>query len=542
MLREIYCEAFHQKRVLFNNGLNVILGTTSGTNSIGKSTFMLIIDYVFGGTTYSSSEDIIKNVKDHRICWTFEFAGIKHYFARRLLEARQVEQCNSKYEAISTLTTGEYCNWLSEQTCMEIEGLSFREAVGRYIRAYGKENCSEKKPLHSHPKEKDIDASFALLKLFDMYSPVAALQNRAEQSDEAYKAYTKAQELNFIAKIGKRQYDHNTKEIGRIQDELNKMAYGLEQNLLDVDAAASEEAIALKQQLSRTKRYRSSLLNHIATIDENLGYSFSLSSDSYKELERFFPNANLVALEEVEAFHRRIADIFKKELNEERTRLNREIDSYNSIIASFEQQIMQLVHEPRLSRIILQKHAEGLRKLDRLQKENKAYEKTVELKVQRNDDKRRFDDIKIKQFGILADKVNREMRRINDIIYSGLFNPPTLAFGDNTYRFFTENDTGTGIAYKGLVVFDLAVLNLTRLPILVHDSVVLKQISDEAIESIMEQYIASGKQVVIALDKQDSYSPKTTKTLDENAVLRLSSNGGELFGKSWGQNTDSITQ
>ena len=86
-----------------------------------------------------------------------------------------------------------------------------------------------------------------------------------------------------------------------------------------------------------------------------------------------------------------------------------------------------------------------------------------------------------------------------------------------------------------MVVFDLAVLNLTHLPILVHDSVVLKQISDEAIEKIMELYSASGKQVIIALDKQDSYSPKTTQMLEESAVLKLASGGAELFGRFWGK-------
>ena len=70
--------------------------------------------------------------------------------------------------------------------------------------------------------------------------------------------------------------------------------------------------------------------------------------------------------------------------------------------------------------------------------------------------------------------------------------------------------------------------------LLVHDSVVLKQISDDAIEKIIELYSSCGKQVIIALDKQDSYSEKTSRLLGESAVLRLSSNGQELFGRSWG--------
>lgn len=62
MLSEIYCEKFHQKRITFHKGLNVVLGTSKADNSIGKSSLMLIIDFAFGGTTYSRSSDILKNV------------------------------------------------------------------------------------------------------------------------------------------------------------------------------------------------------------------------------------------------------------------------------------------------------------------------------------------------------------------------------------------------------------------------------------------------------------------------------------------------
>lgn len=127
------------------------------------------------------------------------------------------------------------------------------------------------------------------------------------------------------------------------------------------------------------------------------------------------------------------------------------------------------------------------------------------------------------------------MSRINDAIYKGSYNAPVLDFSGTGYVFFTPDDTGTGIAYKGLVVFDLAVLNLAKLPVLVHDSVILKQISDEAIERIIGLYSSCGKQVIIALDKQDSYSKKTTELLNSCAVLKLAhGNNQELFGKSWG--------
>ena len=73
MLREIYCEEFHQKKIEFSDGLNVVLGTNTADNSIGKSTFMLVVDFVFGGSTYAKSTDILNNVDPHNICFKFEY-------------------------------------------------------------------------------------------------------------------------------------------------------------------------------------------------------------------------------------------------------------------------------------------------------------------------------------------------------------------------------------------------------------------------------------------------------------------------------------
>ena len=90
-----------------------------------------------------------------------------------------------------------------------------------------------------------------------------------------------------------------------------------------------------------------------------------------------------------------------------------------------------------------------------------------------------------------------------------------------------------GIAYKGLVIFDLSVLELTKLPVLVHDSIIFKNISDEAIQKIIELYSNSGKQIIIAFDKQKSYGEKTYNLLEKSSVLKLSDNGKQLFGFSW---------
>ena len=64
MLAEIRCSSFadcgtERPPVILNESLNVILGSSGGSNSIGKSTFLLIVDFAFGGKQYSSCKDVI---------------------------------------------------------------------------------------------------------------------------------------------------------------------------------------------------------------------------------------------------------------------------------------------------------------------------------------------------------------------------------------------------------------------------------------------------------------------------------------------------
>ena len=94
MLHEICCDQFYQKQIVFNPGLSVVLGTNTGDNSIGKSTFLLIVDYVFGGSTYAGATDIIENVGPHDIYFSFVFGEKTFKFCRNSINANTVWKCN----------------------------------------------------------------------------------------------------------------------------------------------------------------------------------------------------------------------------------------------------------------------------------------------------------------------------------------------------------------------------------------------------------------------------------------------------------------
>ena len=81
--------------------------------------------------------------------------------------------------------------------------------------------------------------------------------------------------------------------------------------------------------------------------------------------------------------------------------------------------------------------------------------------------KAELDRLVVEQIALIQQEINGEMKRINDVIYSGRKTAPTLTINDAShYVFFTPRDGGTGTQYKGLVVFDLAMLSLTRLPVI----------------------------------------------------------------------------
>lgn len=113
MLYEIICDKFNQKRIEFHAGLNSVLGDDLGSNSIGKSTFLMIIDFVLGGKDYiMASTDIQKNVGSHVIKACFIFNEVKHFFSRNTDDLEIVYRCDENYNIHSEMPLDSYCDFL----------------------------------------------------------------------------------------------------------------------------------------------------------------------------------------------------------------------------------------------------------------------------------------------------------------------------------------------------------------------------------------------------------------------------------------------
>ena len=131
MLKKISCELFKvngQKRepIRFHKGLNIILGGGTGVNSIGKSTMLLIIDFVFGGNTYLSS-DAVKQLGNHNIEFVFEFDGIDYRFVRSTAQANSIFRVDENDNILNEIDLQDFTDWLCKKYKMDLPGLKFQK-------------------------------------------------------------------------------------------------------------------------------------------------------------------------------------------------------------------------------------------------------------------------------------------------------------------------------------------------------------------------------------------------------------------------------
>lgn len=130
-------------------------------------------------------------------------------------------------------------------------------------------------------------------------------------------------------------------------------------------------------------------------------------------------------------------------------------------------------------------------------------------------------------------EINKEMETLNNTILGEGKKSPLIKITSTRYSIKSEDDTGTGTNYRVLITFDLALLNLTVLPVLIHDSLLFKNVEDDSLDGILSLYEQkTNKQVFISIDKIGSYGEQVQRIVEQHKVLQLSENY-PLYGKSW---------
>lgn len=556
MLMEIRCDDFKEndnvrKPITFYKGLNVVLGNESGTNSVGKSTFLMILDFVFGGDDYiHKSKEVHKptNVGPHVIKFKFEFDGKPYYFSRATDEDEynKVIPCDSNYNPIpeEPLTISKYWEFLREKYGLTEEGQTWRGSVTRFIRVDRRETLDTDKPLKSYKGESDHDGIVALIRLFGNYHAIEEQIKARDAAENDEKAYKDALKHEFIPAVkNDTEYKKNKERIITLQAEINDLAERSSKGLLELTSLQAEQIAELRDQISSFRRQRSIMESQKTSIERSRSEKKLKSFQSdFNDLLLFFPQMNVERLNGIEEFHRQLSSILNGELRESEKNLDAMIALANEEIKKREHEQLRISQIPNVTKATLERYAELQKEMLELQSANDAYDKKAELKKKTDTLAKTANDLTVSEMRYIETKLNSMMDEMNETLYDIKIKPPRLfTLSADAYDFKTEDDGGTGMRYKGMILLDIAVLRATKLPFIIHDSVLLPNIENEVIDRILllyKKYAEElGKQIFVAVDKISTQ--KSLEILAAAQVLHLSRGGNELFGRAWNRKTES---
>lgn len=524
MLKQIKCNLFNQSTIDFHAGLNVILGDDEAKNSIGKSSALLVIDFAMGGDSLLDDDaGAIEFLGHHSYEITFEFGGVPLFVTRSTKQADVVDICDSNHVKLDEITVEAYREKLKNLYDLSELESSFRSIVGPFARIWNKGEADPDHPLAGNPKEKLGAGVARLVDLFERTGDVsverAVLQTLQDKRNLMHKSMT-AEIIPRITmtkyKANKKLIETNAQAISDIKDNFAGAITAYEALFDDKLRAIQQTKNEMVSKRNLVSARREKLQRDISGITPRLAANIALVAE-------FFPDANLERLEMVEQFHAKIGKLVSKELKTELELLIANETEITTAITDLDQQIKLTLKAKGTPTDLFAKVFELKEVTDKAKEENKFFEQKASIESSETATKTRLEAIYNKIFLEIETTINQKLEKFNKLVYGPERKPSRLHLKKaNSYSFTSRMDTGTGKSYAGLVGFDLSMLSLTRLPFVIHDSMIYKNIEIAATEHII-RILASfkSKQIFLAFDEAKKFNSTTQNTLTAKMVLQL---------------------
>lgn len=549
MLLEIRCDEFKDEgkprgTIKFNPGLNTIMGASRASNSIGKTTFLLAVDFAFGGRDYVMlNNEIAKKIGEHSVEFAFKFGETIYRFSRSTKDLNFVTECDENYRPIpgARMSIDTYCEFLAKQYQMDGLAATFRELVSGYFRIYGRNNYDERHPLRAHGNDTMEAGIRRLLQLYGKYGAIGELSALFEEALEKETTYKNALKHQYIRGVTRREdYEKNEKRIKELQEKKEQLANDSSKGLLDLDSLQATRLSEIKRKLAGLRRERGKIRSQIRAMQSDMEIDESGFKRDYGELSEFFPEVDIKHIEEIDAFHRQLKSVLKAQYRDNQNKLNEAIELMDIQIGVLEREMAEINSEPVLTKAVLDDYASIDREMKNLKEANQYYGTSKALHQTTADLGERLNKLVEETTAELQTDINISLRELNKQVCEPGTSAPRLKIdGAKTYSYLVKNDTGTGSQIRGMLLFDLLTLDNTKLPALIEDTMTLKQVEDQVILNILELFNKSPKQVFITMDKGESYSEdkKMPGILKDTIVLELSA-GHELYGRPLNKEDD----
>lgn len=532
MLEELRCEKLITKKLEFKPGLNVLIGPDDGTNSIGKSSVLMLIDFALSGDDFVKlSSDVIRNVGDITVEVDFVFDGVKkHSFSRSTNDPKIVNFLSLSDAPERSLE--EYRGFLKTHYNIPEDSTSFRGAVNPFFRIWGKDNYNPSRPLNSFPDEPYSKIKPNLLKLFSFYGAVKSLEKEKAETEKKKNILKGAFDQGYIKTLTQREKGKNEKRLHELEVEIKKIKQSIELHSINANQIVNDENIQLKSEKDELLGDLFTLKNRLSRIDDNLTYGSTVNKKYFEKLKEYFPEVNSEKLVKVDQFHSGITKILKSEIRDEKGILEEKIGLLEQEVSVIDERLVKslgMLESPAgfVDKVLeLSFEEKGLRDQNRF----RDIKLTVDTRVSELSEK--ISEKLVQSLSDIQKTLNSEMSKYINLFYEGNPVAPEIKLSEAKYDFFHNDDSGTGKSYANMIAMDMSFLETTYLPILIHDLIVFSNIEDHAIEEVFKEYAKSKKQVFVAIDKLRRFKKETKKLAKDNEFLCLDSKK-LAFGKSW---------
>jgi uncharacterized protein YdhG (YjbR/CyaY superfamily) len=536
MLKEIQCPLFNDKRITFHQGLNIILGDDDAKNSIGKSTALMVIDFIFGGNSFISDEaGAIRALGHHHYNFSFVFAGKTYFYSRSTDASDVVHVCNADYKSLSEFSVDDYRKKLKELYGLASLESSLRSVVSPFARIWRKGGLEPDQPFTSDPKESFGTAISRLIDLFDRSVDIAAEKKVIDGQRERKKLITGSMKAKIIPNINKAQYEANTKTINENAEQIDQIKQGGIRGALNTyESLFDEDLRSMQQHKNKLTNLRNETQSKVKRLQREISGITPRLAANIALVAEYFPTVDVTRLEQVEAFHLKIGSIVKKELKDELAAVQLEESDITKEIISLEQQIQTALKSKGMPNDLFKRIFELKEIIDKANEENNRFEQKTQLEEAIKISAHRLDNIYSNIFLEIEAKINMKLKAFNRVVYGPTRNSSELRIkSSNSFIFTSPEDTGTGKSYAGLIGFDMAMLSLTKLPFVLHDSVVYKNIEVAATKKILRILATiKAKQIFLSFDEAKKFGIQTEQLINKFTVLKLSHND-LLYNKDW---------
>lgn len=533
MLIEIRSDKFRQRVIKFQAGLNVVLGDDNATNSIGKSSLLMVLDFALGGESLPEhNKDIVVELGHHDYFMTFLFNGVTYRFSRGTARPELVYPCDSEFRAEDPIDLDEFKAFLKSSYALGTEDISFRSMVGLYLRVWGKQNLDVHHPLNNVPNQSPKECVDNLIKTFGLYASIAVLASDLKQLETEETDLKRAFRSQIVPRVGRREYEENTVRIDEMESELSEIKQNLAMFALNIAAIANREMLELKTQKDKLLETKLQLDSKLVRVRRSLAESRFVKSRHFESLKDFFPGVNTERLANIETFHSSLAKVLRVELQDSEAALKAQVDRANAEIAAIDERLLQRLGALESPGLVVDRVFDISTKLRTAKQENGYFDKMQSVSASR---RMKEGELSAKKEAVLREienRLNRTMREIVSSVFGEQRKSPHIELTESNYHFEVFEDTGTGTAYSSMIVLDLAVFRSTELPVLIHDSVLFKNIENKAVSNLLKVYLASDKQSFIAIDEVDKYGEASASMLRERAVVQLDDER-VLYIKDW---------